>query len=80
MIVGGPAVYLLGHLLFRFRMVKRTSRPWIVALVVLVALTVAGAVFGIQLVALAVAATLVLVALLTYDARARRAAELRASS
>jgi low temperature requirement protein LtrA len=79
-IAGGPAVYLLGHLLFRYRMVKHTSRPWIVALVVLAAIAVAGAALSVPIMALAIAATLVLVALLTYDARRRRAAEQTAAS
>ena len=74
-IVGGPALYLFGHLLFRFRMVKRTSKPWTVALAVLVALVVVGAVAALPLLALAVAATVVLATLLVYDARRRRAAE-----
>ena len=79
-IVGGPAVYLLGHLLFRYRMVRNTSRPWLVALAALAALTVAGAAFGVPLLALAVAATLVLAALLVHDARRRRVTEQRQSS
>ncbi len=79
-IVGGPAVYLLGHLLFRFRMIKRTSKPWTVALIVLVALAVMGAVFELALVTLAVAAILVLVALLVHDARRRRVAEQQPAS
>jgi low temperature requirement protein LtrA len=79
-IVGGPAVYLLGHLLFRYRMVHNTSRPWLVALAALAALTVAGAAFGVPLLALAVAATLVLAALLVYDARRRRVTEQQQSS
>jgi low temperature requirement protein LtrA len=74
-IVGGPALYLFGHLLFRFRMIKRTSKPWTVALAVLVALVVVGAVAALPLLALAVASTVVLAALLVYDARRRRAAE-----
>jgi low temperature requirement protein LtrA len=74
-IVGGPALYLLGHLLFRFRMVKRTSKPWIVALLVLSALVPVGASVQIPMLALAGTSTLVLVLLLVYDAARRRAAE-----
>ena len=79
-IVGGPAVYVLGHLLFRFRMVKRTSKPWTVVLVILVAMTIAGALIGPPLVVLAIATTLVLVGLLTHDARRRRLAEQQPAS
>jgi low temperature requirement protein LtrA len=79
-IVGGPALYLLGHLLFRFRMVKRTSRPWIVALLVLAALVPVGASVDIPMLALAGTSTVVLVLLLVYDAARRRAAEAQRSS
>jgi low temperature requirement protein LtrA len=79
-IVGGPALYLLGHLLFRFRMVKRTSKPWIVALLVLSALVPVGASVEIPMLALAGTSTLVLVVLLVYDAARRRAAEAQRSS
>ena len=79
-IVGGPAVYVLGHLLFRFRMVKRTSKPWTVVLVILVAMTIAGALIGLPLVVLAIATTLVLVGLLIHDARRRRLAEQQPAS
>ena len=67
-IAGGAAVYLLGHLLFRARMARSTSRPRIVAVLVLAALVPAGT--GLPLLALAglVAVILgVLVAIETHD-------------
>jgi low temperature requirement protein LtrA len=78
-IVGGPALYLFGHLLFRFRMVQRTSVPWIIALAALAALVVVGATLPVPLVALAGGSTAILAVLLTADAVRRRAAERRPS-
>ena len=72
-ITGGPAVYLLGHLLFRLRMVHSTARSWIVALVVLVALVPFGT--ALPMLALAGITTAVLAGLLIYEARRLRATE-----
>ncbi len=72
-ITGGPAVYLLGHLLFRFRMVRSTARSWVVALVVLIVLVPVGT--ALPMLALAAITTAVLVGLLIYEARRLRATE-----
>jgi low temperature requirement protein LtrA len=74
-IAGGPTLYLLGHLLFRLRMVGNTRWSWVVALVVLAALVPLGT--ALPGLALAVVTTLVLACLLTYDALQRRAREQR---
>jgi low temperature requirement protein LtrA len=74
-IAGGAAVYILGHLLFRARMARSTSRPRIVVVVVLAALVPAGT--ELPVVALAAVVTVilcVLAAIETHDriATARR--------
>ena len=79
-IVGGPAVYLARAPAVPVPDGAQHEPAVAVALAALAALTVAGAAFGVPLLALAVAATLVLAALLVHDARRRRVTEQQQSS
>jgi low temperature requirement protein LtrA len=76
-IAGGPAVYLLGHLLFRARMARSTSRPRIAAVIVLAVLVVAGT--ALPLLALAGLVVVVLAVLVAIETRDRIADERRAT-
>jgi low temperature requirement protein LtrA len=76
-IAGGPAVYLLGHLLFRARMARSTSRPRIAAVIVLAVLIVAGT--ALPLLALAGLVVVVLAVLVAIETRDRIADERRAT-
>jgi low temperature requirement protein LtrA len=76
-IAGGPTVYLLGHLLFRARKARSTSRPRIVAVVVLAVLVL----LGTALPALGLSAVVVVVLgiLVAIETRDRIASERRAT-
>jgi hypothetical protein len=70
-------VYLLGHLLFRARMARSTSRPRIAAVIVLAVLIVAGT--ALPLLALAGLVVVVLAVLVAIETRDRIADERRAT-
>jgi len=76
-IAGGAAVYLLGHLLFRARMTRTTSRPRIVAVIVLALLVPLGT--ALPVVGLAALVVVVLGALVAIETRDRIASERRAA-
>jgi low temperature requirement protein LtrA len=76
-IAGGPAVYLLGHLLFRARMARSTSRPRIVAVVLLALLVVAGT--ALPLLGLSALVVVILGVLVAIETRDRIASERRAT-
>jgi low temperature requirement protein LtrA len=76
-IAGGPAVYLLGHLLFRARMARSTSRPRIAAVIVLAVLIVAGT--ELPLLGLAAVVVAVLAVLVAFETHDRIASERRAT-
>jgi low temperature requirement protein LtrA len=76
-IAGGPAVYLLGHLLFRARMTGTTSWPRIVAVLVLALLVVLGT--ALPVLGLAALVVVILGVLVAIETRDRIASERRAT-
>jgi len=76
-IAGGPAVYLLGHLLFRARMARSTSRPRIAAVIVLALLLLLGT--ALPLLGLAALVVVILGVLVTIETRDRILSERRAT-
>ena len=70
-VAGGAALYLIGHLLFRYRMVQSTSHVRVVAVVLLLALVPLGA--AMPLLALAIATAAVLCGLVAVEQSPRLA-------
>ncbi len=77
-ILGGPVLYLMGHTLFRLRMIGNVSRKRVLAAVAMVAL----APLGLVLPSLAIAACVlvILVVLAVAETRGRLAAEAATAS
>jgi low temperature requirement protein LtrA len=70
LILGGPALYLVGHILFKWALWRHVLRSRLVAVVALVALVPVATVSSALV--LMAAATAILVAMVMWDLRAER--------
>ena len=72
MLVGGPAIYLIGESLFRLRMIASVSVKRVTAIVVILALAALGGTLSVLALALCVSGVLTLLALSEYEPLTRR--------